>query len=151
MNSFILQLFGEYPVAFNPLLARIVGNAGAGLFLSQMLYWCGKGYKGDWVYKTIEEMKEETCLSRSEQDRAIKKWKQLGVLDKKLRGVPPMRHFRVNITALVKLLDATLHTDKSTNLKSQIEQNTITENTSVNTYRDRYLAPRKRVVRVDRF
>lgn len=149
MNRYILEVYSERPIAFIPALARVAGSAGAGLFMSQMLYWCGKGYDADWVYKTIEEMKTETCLSRSEQERAIEKWQQLGVLEKEVRNVPPKRHFRINISALEKLLDTAFHIGISDETESPIEQNTITENTSENT--NTYPVGKKPTAHVDRF
>lgn len=135
-NRYILGVLAERPIAFIPAIAHLVGSASDGLFLSQMLYWCGKGYKGDWVFKTIEEMKKETCLSRSEQARAIQKWEQLGVLEKKVICVPPVRHFRLNITTLEKLLFAEFHIGVSDKSNCTDEKNTITEITPKNT--DRY-------------
>ncbi len=104
VNSFLLHVLSQRPVAFNPELGRLAGSAIAGLFLSQLLYWLGKGHKKGYVYKTINEFQEETCLTRSEQDRAIKIWKELRVLNVKLKGVPPKRYFSVNIGVLVRLL-----------------------------------------------
>ncbi len=134
LNRYILQVYSQRPIAFIPVLAHISNSASAGLFLSQMLYWCGKGKDSEWVYKTIEEMKEETCLSRSEQQTAIKKWMQLGVLEKEVRKIPPKRHFRLNIPVLEKLLDVAFEIAQIDKTKSNDEQNTITESTSEKTY-----------------
>jgi hypothetical protein len=75
--------------------------------MSQLLYWWQKGSKKDWVYKTIDEAKEETCLTRSEQDTAIRIWKKLGVLEVKLMGVPCKRHFRINKEKFFSLIKTT--------------------------------------------
>jgi hypothetical protein len=128
-NRYILEAYSERPVAFIPVLARISGTASAGLFMSQMLYWCGKGYNAEWVYKTINEMEQETCLSRSEQERAITKWIMLGVLDKEVRGIPPKRHFRIKIPTLEKLLDTAFQIGDYEQTNCSNKENTITENT----------------------
>lgn len=105
-NSSLIERYKEKPVAFNPGLARISDSATAGLFLSQLLYWHQKGRDKEWVYKTIKEFQEETCLCRSEQDRAIKKWKRLGVLEVKRKGIPQRRFFRIDTEKLNGLLSA---------------------------------------------
>lgn len=103
-NKVILEVLGTRPVAFNPVLAEIVKSASAGLFMSQLLYWWNKGKNEGWIYKTIDEVKKETTLSREEQDTAIRKWKELGVLEIKVIGVPPKRHFRIDIDKLTDLV-----------------------------------------------
>lgn len=104
VNSLIISLLGQRAIAFNPVLGRISGSATAGLFLSQLLYWQGKGRKKEYVYKTIKEFKEETCLTRSEQERAIRNWNKLGVLEVRKKGIPPTRHFKINVEKLIELL-----------------------------------------------
>lgn len=134
-NRRILEEYGERPIAYIPALARISGSVSAGLFLSQMLFWCGKGKNADWTYKTIEELEEETSLCRNQQDNAVAVWTKLGVLEKEVRNVPPKRYFRINLLALEKLLDVEFQIAESSNSESGNEQNTITDSTSEKTYR----------------
>ena len=103
-NSIIIGILGARPIALNPEVGRIAGSSTAGLLMSQLLYWWDKGRNRDCIYKTIEEFKEETCLTRSEQNTAIKKWKALGVLEVKNRGIPQKRHFYLDVDRLVTLL-----------------------------------------------
>ncbi|MDD5396588.1 MAG: hypothetical protein PHW24_00845 [Candidatus Moranbacteria bacterium] len=112
VNSLLLKSLGTKPIAFNPDLARIAGSATAGLLMSQLLYWWGKGHNKDYVYKTIEQFKEETCLTRSEQQTAIKKWEKLNVLTVKARGIPPKRRFYLNTDKLVQMLQEVAHNEK---------------------------------------
>ena len=105
-NSTLIINYEEKPVLFNPGLGRISKSAIAGLFMSQLLYWHQKGRNKDWTYKTINEFKEETCLTRSEQERAIKIWKELGVLEVELRSIPRRRFFKINLGRLEELLKA---------------------------------------------
>jgi hypothetical protein len=105
LNSTIIKLLRVYPVAFNPELARISKSAIAGLFMSQLLYWWGKGWKSRCVFKSVREFKEEICLSRSEQNRAIKKWKELDILKVENKGLPRTRHFYLNTEKLIELLN----------------------------------------------
>jgi len=103
-NSRIIEILSVKPVVFNPALGELTKSATAGLFLSQLLYWWDKGSTKGWIYKTIKEMQEETCLSRSEQDRAIRIWKKLGILKVEKSGIPPRRYFQIDIDNLANLL-----------------------------------------------
>lgn len=103
INSLILHITKQRPVAYIPALTRLADNLPAGILLSQLLYWKDKGHKKDWIFKTIKELREETGLSRSQQDIAISKWEKMEVLEVKLRGIPPKRHFRINLNKLLEL------------------------------------------------
>src|SRR3989344_5363007 len=89
----MIAIAGTRPVAFNPALGKILGSVKAGLFLSQLLYWWGKGRNPNWIYKTITEIENEIGLSRKEQETAIKKCVNSGFLVYKLMGIPAKRHF----------------------------------------------------------
>jgi hypothetical protein len=106
-NSTLIKIMaesiGQKPVAFNRIFASIGGSAVSGLFMSQLYFWYGKGKDG-WIYKTIDEFFEETALTRREQDTAIKRWKELGVLEVKIMGMPARRHFKVDIVRLMCLV-----------------------------------------------
>lgn len=139
-NRVLLEIRNEHPISFIPSLARLAGSATAGLFMSQVLYWGNKGRDPDWFYKTIKEFHKETCLTRSEQDNAIRRWKSLGVLHVKLKGIPRRRYFRIDVQKLINLLyekpvdsslqDSTLLPVILSNTGSNLEH-AITENTEV--------------------
>ncbi len=146
-NSLLIEMIAERPVLFNAALARIAKSAIAGLFLSQLLYWWEKGNDKHWVYKTIREFEEETALNRSEQDRAIRIWKDLGVLIVERRGIPQKRYFHIFIPHLEKLIgeyrqgqrgDRATQFAESDKLIGRDVQ-TITESTQENTSRDHVL------------
>ncbi|OGN09854.1 MAG: hypothetical protein A3J46_04705 [Candidatus Yanofskybacteria bacterium RIFCSPHIGHO2_02_FULL_41_11] len=100
----IYEILGRGVIAYHASLAKALGSAKAGIFVGQLLYWYGKGRKGEWIYKTIKEMQEETYLSRREQEGAIKIAKEKGVLEVRLLGIPAKRHFRIDINKLVMLI-----------------------------------------------
>jgi hypothetical protein len=104
VNSIIIEALGIKPIAFNPELANIVKSATAGLFMSQLLYWWEKGSRKECIYKSVEAFQKETCLTRSEQTTAIKKWKALGVLMVRNEGIPQTRHFYLDTEELINLL-----------------------------------------------
>ncbi len=98
-----IEVLSQKPVAFAPLLGKIAKSATAGLLMSQLLFWWDKGRKEGKIYKTIEEILRETCLTRHEQATAIKKWQDLRVLTMTKEGVPPIRHFQIDTKRLYEL------------------------------------------------
>lgn len=108
VNSEIIKEYGIKAIAYNPCLGQIAGKADEGLFLCQLLYWWGKGSNKEYIYKTIKQIQKETHLTRSEQDRAIRVWKKLGVLEVKRKGIPPKRHFKINIDRVNELIEKLL-------------------------------------------
>lgn len=98
-----LELLTEKPIAYHRPLIRKFGII-PGIFLGQLLYWQGKGSKGEWTYKTQVEMKNETCLTRRNQETARRKLLENGVLEEKLVGIPAQLHYRVNIVKLAECL-----------------------------------------------
>lgn len=103
-NTQLLEKYRIKPIAYNPRLAAISKSATAGLFLSQLLYWWGKGRNKSCIYKTVKELQKETQLTRSMQERAIKIWEHLGVLAVRNKGIPPKRHFDINLEKVENLL-----------------------------------------------
>ena len=82
MNKEDLLMLLRQPVAFHPVLASAAGGATAGLFLSQLFYWTGKGeHPGGWIYKDWKEWEGETCLTQDEQRGARRKLEKLGVIE----------------------------------------------------------------------
>jgi hypothetical protein len=89
--------FSDRPIAYHPILAKVFGSVTAALFLSQIGYWSDKGaHHSGWIWKTEEEMTDETGLSRSEQQtaRALLVW--TGVLEEKRKGVPARMWFKID-------------------------------------------------------
>lgn len=104
-QKLIMKVLSTRPIAFNPDLAHALESVNAGLFLSQLLFWWDKGSNPDWIYKTIREVQQETALSRSEQDTAIKICKTHGLIELELKGIPAKRHFHLNIEKIIKMLE----------------------------------------------
>lgn len=62
-----------HPVAYYPVLARVFGMEES-IFIAQLVYWTGKQADPDgWIYKTSDEMREETGLSYEQQRRVRRK------------------------------------------------------------------------------
>jgi hypothetical protein len=99
-----ILLEGRGP-AYVPRLVREFGPHG-GIFMSQLLYWDGKGHDPNgWIYKTEKEMEQETGLTRSAQRKARTVLKGKGVLEEDLRGLPRKLHYRTDLRALMDILD----------------------------------------------
>jgi hypothetical protein len=83
-------------VGYSPDLARMVGGATIGLFLSQLLFLSDKGANPEgWVYKSEQEMGRETGLSKREQQTARRKLLSLGVIAIMRGGWKNTYHFKV--------------------------------------------------------
>lgn len=83
----------------NRIIAHKIG-LNATIFLSEIIdkfcFFQSQGKLQDgWFYITIEEAEERTTLARDAQDGAIKKLKELGLIETKQRGMPAKRHFKV--------------------------------------------------------
>lgn len=103
----LIQLL-DRPIAYQPSFAQLragkvkVGPVGA-VLLSQFVYWHNR-MDGAWLYKTRDQIAQETGLSRDEQETARKRLVAIGVLDEQLRGVPATMHFKINVECLEMLL-----------------------------------------------
>lgn len=103
----LIQLL-DRPIAYQPSFAQLrvgkvkVGPVGA-VLLSQFVYWHNR-MDGAWLYKTRDQIAQETGLSRDEQETARKRLVSIGVLEEQLRGVPATMHFKINVDCLESLL-----------------------------------------------
>jgi hypothetical protein len=102
----ILQVLGK-PIAYIPAFSKVMQSTTAGIFTSQFLYWEGKQRdKEGWIYKSQNEIEEETGLSKGEQVRARKHIIKIGVLEEKKISIPPKIHYRFNWDKLNDLLES---------------------------------------------
>ena len=78
----------------------------AGQFIRQLVYWVGKEHDSEgWIYKTEDEMEEETGLSRYWQRKARKILRSHGVIEEDLRGLPRRLWYLVDLEALLRILE----------------------------------------------
>lgn len=61
-------------------------------------------FENEWFFQTVETIEELTTLTEYRQNKAIKNLEKLGVLEKKLLGMPAKRHFRINIQKILEFL-----------------------------------------------
>lgn len=156
----ISKYFPGRPILYISGLGTVF-SPNAGIFLSQLLYWHGKGSKkGGWIYKTAEDVFKETGLTRNNQETVIKLLLKHGVIEYKLAGVPAKRHFRVNMAALHEVLPSlkascklnypnppSYVVDKGETI-TKITRDTTTKNTIHKLSKDNFLAERNKLAQL---
>src|SRR5918992_4943118 len=132
----VKDLLPNRTVAYSPDLARAVGGATTGLFLSQLLFLSDKGANPEgWVYKSEAEMKQETGLTKREQQTARRKLLALGVIAIVRQGFKFTYHFKVIWERLYQVIEkfqreqnvATTPSQRAQNVVAGREQNVSTE------------------------
>jgi hypothetical protein len=102
----VKDLLPNRTVGYSPDLARAVGGATIGLFLSQLMFLSDKGANPEgWVYKSEAEMGKETGLSKREQQTARRKLLALGVIAIMRGGWKNTYHFKVIWEKLYKVIE----------------------------------------------
>jgi hypothetical protein len=133
----VKDLLPNRTVGYSPDLARVVGGAATGLFLSQLLFLSDKGNDPEgWVYKSEQEMGRETGLTKREQQTARRKLLHLGVIAIERRGFKFTYHFKVLWERLYQVIEqfqqrqtvGTKKTEPAQNVPTQPEQNVVAEN-----------------------
>jgi hypothetical protein len=115
-------------VGYSPDLARIVGGATTGLFLSQLLFLSDKGSNPDgWVYKSESEMGKEIGLTKREQQTARRKLLSLGVIAIMRGGWKNTYHFKVIWERLYQVITGSQQAQNVSTEKGERAQTVATE------------------------
>jgi hypothetical protein len=124
----IKEMLPNRVVGYSPDLARIVGGATTGLFLSQLLFLSDKGHNPEgWVYKSEQEMGKETGLTKREQQTARRKLLALGVIAIMRGGWKNTYHFKVMWERLYQVIAGSQGTQTVPTEKGELVQNVPTE------------------------
>jgi hypothetical protein len=124
----IKDLLPNRVVGYSPDLARIVGGATIGLFLSQLLFLSDKGTNPDgWVYKSEQEMGRETGLTKREQQTARRKLLALGVIAIMRGGWKNTYHFKVIWEKLYQVIAGFQQAQTVSTAEDERQQNVLTE------------------------
>ena len=100
------------PIAYYSLLARILGGVEESLFVSHFFSWYDKGHNPEeWLYRTQDEILEETGLTRRNQETARKQLREVGVLEEKRAGIPARLTYRLNLDTLATLVNKSITPD----------------------------------------
>jgi hypothetical protein len=117
----VKDLLPNRVVGYSPDLARLVGGATTGLFLSQLLFLSDKGHNPEgWVYKSEAEMGRETGLTKREQQTARRKLLSLGVIAIERRGFKFTYHFKVLWERLYQVIEKALSGQVATERKQTV-------------------------------
>ncbi len=99
-----LQAIGRL-IGYYPDIAKAIGDVKTTVFLCQFLYWEGKQHDKQYgIYKTQEEIYNETGLGRREQERARKRLKSLGILTETKRSTPAKLYFKFHWNILDEIV-----------------------------------------------
>lgn len=141
--SHILSLRGTgQPIAYFPKLGKYIGCVKAGIFLGQMVFWSDKTDNPLGVYKTSEQIEEETGLSYREQANARKKLVALGLISETYKRLDHRLYFKFNeerfdewLTEMILANSQSVSspTDESAVREQTKAQFVPTENTTENT------------------
>jgi hypothetical protein len=115
-------------VGYSPDLARMVGGATTGLYLSQLLFQSDKGANPEgWIYKSEQEMGKETGLTKREQQTARRKLLALGVIAIMRGGWKNTYHFKVIWEKLYQVIAGFQQAQNVPTEKIERAQNVATE------------------------
>lgn len=84
------------PIAYYPKLAKPLGGVSSAILFSQLFYWQDKATSDLGVYKTRDELEDETGLSHNEQRTAIKKLCERGVLIVTEKRLEHKTYYKIN-------------------------------------------------------
>jgi hypothetical protein len=113
-------LFGA-PMAFHRSLAELTHSVTSGLLLSSLLHLsrrrliesAAERRDSPWISKSATRWMTDTGLSRREFDGARARLTDLGLLQERLCGVPPVLEMRINLAALTRVFDARNQTESA--------------------------------------
>jgi uncharacterized phage protein (TIGR02220 family) len=112
-NETLQSILGSKTVSFYSIFAKAIGSVQAAVMLSQAFFWQEKAkYKNGveidgeiYFQKTANEWYDETGLTKDQQQVARKHLSGCGILIEILAGLPATIHYRVDVDALVAVID----------------------------------------------
>lgn len=135
----IRKLTGQANVLTIPrVFVEFMGSLDGALLLSQCLYWSDRTRNPEgWFYKSYVEWEEETCLSKYEVSKNVKKMQEMGFLETKLKkanGAPTV-HYRILFDEFEKWIGEFLANRMSKNftMESEESEQSLTETTTETT------------------
>lgn len=132
-NKIVHELL-KRPIAYQPIIAKAFGSVQLAILWSQLYYWSDKGDDPNgWIYKTADELYEETGLKRRGQETARKLGKSLGIIKEKRAGVPATIHFKVDLDETVAVIEKHLKGEASTPKETKKKKTaTVTDGALIN-------------------
>jgi len=105
------------PIAYHAIMAKAFGSVPLAVMVGQLYYWTPRSEdQNGWVYKTAEDMYEETGVTRRMQDTARALGLELGIFEAEVRGTPPVMHYRLDMAKILTVLEAYMTANTTTSL-----------------------------------
>lgn len=98
-----LRQLGQ-PIAYYPQLAKPLGGVTAAVLFGQLFYWQDKTDNPLGVYKTLDELMEETGLTERELRSAREKLRELGIVIETNKRLEHRLYFKVDFEAFDRLM-----------------------------------------------
>ena len=98
-----LRIAGK-PVAYFPQLVKPLGSVNASILFGHFFYWNDKGCSELGIYRTAEEIEEETGLSVQEQRTARAKLRKCGVLIETEKRIEHRIYYKLDLAVFDALL-----------------------------------------------
>lgn len=100
-------------ITVNKQLIKAIGLIEANLYcelVSRYFYFDERGQldEGGYFFNTVNDIEELLGLSKYQQSKAVSKLEELGLIETKLKGSPPVRYFRIlmNEEVILELLNS---------------------------------------------
>jgi hypothetical protein len=93
MATQLLKELNQRPIAYYPFYRELTGSTTAAILLSQLMYWFNKK---DKIFKTDEEIKQETYLTKKELENAKKLIKKLPFITVSVEGIPAKTYYEID-------------------------------------------------------
>ena len=108
------------PIAYYPKLAKPLGSVNAAILFGHFFYWHDKTENPLGVYRTAEEIEDETGLSVQEQRTARDKLKKRGVLIETEKRIEHRIYYKLDLNAFDDLMLQHSGSEESTAPKCKI-------------------------------
>jgi hypothetical protein len=154
----IAKYFEKKPVLYIGGLGQVFGLQ-AGILLSQLLYWHGKGKRKDgFIFKTADELRAELGMTRTSQETGIQRLLDMGIIEYKLAQIPAKRHFKINMAKLHEQLPSLKKINKLTYLNptnyyvesgetiTKITRKNTSKNTPITIDKNNFSSERKKLI-----
>jgi hypothetical protein len=124
-NMIVKELL-KRPIAYHAVVAKATKSVKVAVLWGQLYYWKDKGSDPNgWIYKTQEELYNETGLTRRNQATARKKAIEMGIMEENRRGENGKMHFRIteeHEEALITMIDQYLEKKQKTLFEQEKEE-----------------------------
>ena len=107
--GYAMNLLTQRYIWYYPTLNQLTGGHKSGLMLGLLLHWSRhyatqsrdeRNERDGWMWKTGQEWRSETGLTRHEQDSARAQLIRLNLIEEQKRGMPARMFFRVRMDQL---------------------------------------------------